>query len=70
MSALRDTTGDEEERVAVLAEQFDLHPRHIRAAIDFAAAHRAEIDTEVAANDAAAERVREIAARRANLMAS
>jgi hypothetical protein len=40
VSALRYTTGTPEERVADLAQQFDLHPRHIRVAINFAAAHR------------------------------
>ena len=69
-SALRGTTGAEEERVAELAEQFDLHPRHIRVAIDFAAAHPDAIDAEVRANDEAAERVRVAAQRRAELMAS
>jgi hypothetical protein len=56
VSALRYTTGGPEERIAAVAEQFDLHPRHIRVAIDFAAEHRSVIDAEVAANDAAAER--------------
>ncbi|MGI8628163.1 MAG: ribbon-helix-helix protein, CopG family [Geodermatophilaceae bacterium] len=70
VSALRYTTGSEEERVAVLAEQFGLHARHIRAAIDFAAEHRADIDAEVAANDSAADAARESAQRRAELMAS
>lgn len=68
-SALRYTTGTSERRVALLAEQFELHPRHIRTAIDFAAAHRAGIDAEVAANDAAAERARGLAEGRAELMA-
>jgi hypothetical protein len=58
ISALRYTTGQPEERIAALAEQFDLHPRHIRVAIDFAAEYRSVIDAEVAANDAAAERAR------------
>ena len=70
VSALRTTTGTDEERVAELAEQFDLHPRHIRVAVDFAAAHRDEIDAEVRSNDEAAERAREAAHRRAALMAS
>lgn len=70
VSALRHTTGTDEERVVMLAEQFDLHPRHIRVAIDFAAAHRDEIDTEVRANDEAAERAQQSARRRAELMAS
>jgi uncharacterized protein (DUF433 family) len=69
VSALRHTKGNSEERVAQLAEQFDLHPRHIRTAIDFAAAHRDVIDAEVRANDQATEEARELATRRADLMA-
>jgi uncharacterized protein (DUF433 family) len=61
ISALRHTGGSDAERVAALAEQFDLHPRHIRTAIDFAAAHREDIDAQVAANDAAAEQARQLA---------
>ncbi len=70
VSALRYTGGSDAERVAALTEQFDLHPRHIRTAIDFAAAHRESIDAQVAANDAAAERARQLAEQRARLMAS
>lgn len=69
-SALRSTRGGQERRVAALAEQFGLHPRHIRAAIDFAATHRDEIDAQVAANDLAAEQARRMAEDRAKLMAS
>jgi hypothetical protein len=70
ISALRHTSGAPEERIAALAEQFDLHPRHIRVAIDFAAAHRSVIEAEVAANDAAAERARAAAHQRDDLLAS
>ena len=70
VSALRHTRGAQERRVATLAEQFGLHPRHIRTAIDFAASHREEIDAQVAANDAAAEEARRLAEGRARLMAS
>jgi hypothetical protein len=69
-SALRFTKGSAEKRVAALAEQFDLHPRHIRVAIDFVATHRADIDAQVTANDEAAEQARQLAEQRANLMAS
>jgi hypothetical protein len=69
VSALRHTKGNAEDRVAALAEQFGLHARHIRTAIDFAAAHQNEIDAEVKANDEAAEQARELARRRADLMA-
>ncbi len=70
ISALRYTAGGAEVRVAALAEQFALHSRHIRIAIDFAAAHREAIDEQVAANDAAAEQARHLAEQRARLMAS
>jgi hypothetical protein len=70
VSALRYTTGSDGQRVAALAEQFGLHPRDIRTAIDFAAVHREEIDAQVAANDAAAEQARRLAEQRAGLMAS
>lgn len=70
ISALRYTEGPDEQRVGALAEQFDLHPGHLRTAIDYAAAHRAEIDAQVAANDAAALDAEEIARQRADLMAS
>jgi len=70
VSALRHTKGAQERRVATLAEQFALHIRHIRTAIDFAASHPDEIDAQVAANDAAAEEARRLAEGRARLMAS
>jgi hypothetical protein len=70
VSALRYTDGAEEQRVAALAEQFGLHTRHVRAAIDFAAVHREDIEAQVAANDAAADEARQLAERRAGLMAS
>lgn len=70
ISALRYTTGAEEQRVGVLAEQFDLHPRQIRTAINYAAVHRDQIDAQVAANDEAAQRTAQVAQARDDLMAS
>lgn len=70
VSALRHTDGPDERRVAAVAAQFELHARHIRAAIDFAATHRDEIDAQVAANDEAARRAQRIAEARRGLMAS
>jgi hypothetical protein len=70
ISALRYTGGSDAERVAALAEQFDLHPRHICTAIDFATAYREVIDAQVTANGAAAERTREVVEQHARLMAS
>ena len=70
VSALRYVRGRPERRVGELADQFGLHPRQIRIALDYAAMHRDEIDAEVRANDAAAERARVLAEQRAELMAS
>ena len=70
VSALRHTAGSDEERVRALADQFGLHVRHIRIAIDYAAAHREAIAAQVGANDAAAEQARRLAEQRARLMAS
>lgn len=70
VSALRYTEGTHEQRVAGLAEQFGLHARHIRTAIDFAALHRDEIDAQVARNDEAARRAERMAEARGDLMAS
>lgn len=69
-SALRYTKGRPEQRIADLAEQFEIHPRHIRTAIDFAAAHREQIDADVALNDATIDEAQAQAKRRDDLMAS
>jgi uncharacterized protein (DUF433 family) len=70
VSALRYASGTPERRITALADQFGLHPRHIRVALDYAAAHREEIEAQVHANDAAAERALQLAQQRADLMAS
>jgi hypothetical protein len=67
-SALRYTEGTPEQRGRELAEQFGLHPRHIRTAIDFAATHRDEIDAQVACNDEAAQAAQRMAQARAALL--
>lgn len=69
VSALRTTSGGHEQRVAELGKQFDLHPRHIRTAIDYAAVAREQIDAQVAENDEAARRARHAAQARSHLMA-
>ena len=56
--------------MATLADQFDLRPRHIRTAIDFAAPHREVIEEQIAANVRAAKQARELVARRAELSRS
>ena len=69
-SALRFTSGSDEAQVALLAEQFGLHPRHIRTAIDFAALHREAIEAQIEQNDEAAGRAQHLAEARRDLLAS
>ncbi len=68
-AALRDVLGSEATRVAVLAEQFGLHERQIVMALNYAADHRGEIETRIAANDRALERAERLAAERDRLLA-
>lgn len=69
IAALRYTTGSESGRVATLAEQFGIHERQIVLALEYAAAHRAEIETRVDANDRALERAESVARERQRLLA-
>ena len=69
VAALRDTTGPESERVAAVAEQLGLHERQVLIAVEYAAAHRAEIDARVAANDDALAHAKRIASERQRLLA-
>ena len=60
VAALRHVGGRERQRVAQLAQQFGVHERQIVIALNYAAAHREEIENRVEANDrdlAEAERV-------------
>jgi hypothetical protein len=58
IARLRELAGSEEERVAALADETDLHPREIRRAIDYAAEHRSEIERLIERSEAARERSR------------
>jgi hypothetical protein len=68
-SALRRMSGSESEQIAALAAEFGLHQREIVIALDYIAAYREEIDTEVAANDRALDELERIAANRKRLLA-
>ena len=68
-AAVRHTTGSESERVAVLSEQFGVHERQVVIALDYAAAHRAEIEARVATNDQALAHAESIAGERKRLLA-
>jgi hypothetical protein len=68
-AALRHVTGREAQRVAALAEQFGIHQRQVVIALNYAAAHRHEIDARIRINDRALEEAERIAAERERLLA-
>jgi uncharacterized protein (DUF433 family) len=69
IAALRDTSGRESKRVRAVADQFGLHERQVLIALEYAAAHRAEIEARVAANDAALAQAERLASERQRLLA-
>lgn len=68
-SAVPNTSGSERERIATLSEQFGLHERQVVIALNYAAAHRDEIDERILANDRALREVEALAAERQRLLA-
>lgn len=69
VGALRHTTGSESERVAALAEQFGVHQRQVTIALNYAAAHRGEVDARVDANERALAQAEAIDRERRRLLA-
>jgi sulfur carrier protein ThiS len=69
MAALRHTHGSEAERVASLAQQFGIHERQIAVALDYAAAHREEIEARIQANERALAEAERLAVERERLLA-
>jgi hypothetical protein len=53
VARLRELTGSEEERIELLAEESELHPRQIRLALEFAVRHTDDIDRRLARHDEA-----------------
>lgn len=68
-SALSHTGGTEAERVAALAEHFGLHQRQVVIALNYAAAHRQEIEARIRANDGALDEAERVAGERDRLLA-
>jgi len=68
-SALHHTGGTEAERVAALAEHFGLHQRQVVIALNYAAAHRQEIEARIRANDGALDEAERVAGERDRLLA-
>jgi hypothetical protein len=69
IARLRELDGGEEERIATLSAESELHPRLIRLAVDYAAEHAGEIGERIERNRVAAERSRRIAEQREVLLA-
>lgn len=58
VARLRGLEGTEEQRISLLAEESDLHPRLVRIAVDYAAEHPDDILGRIERNRAVAERSR------------
>jgi hypothetical protein len=65
---LQDIEGSEEERISLLAEESDLHPRLIRVALNYGAAHAEEVLARIRRNRAMAERSRATSRQREALL--
>jgi len=69
IARLQELDGSEEQRISLLSAESDLHPRLIRVALDYAAAHSAEIRERIERNQAVAERSRGMSQQRQALLA-
>ncbi len=69
IARLQELAGTEEQRIALLGEESDVHPRLIRIALDYAADHASEISERIGRNRAMAKRSRETAQQRQALLA-
>ena len=68
IARLRELEGDEEQRIAALTAESDLHPREIRLALDYAAAHPDDVQTRIERNEAEGAASRQTAQQRAALL--
>ena len=69
IARLQELEGSDEQRVATVVEETDLHPRQIRLAIDFAAEHPDDVRARIARNRAAIEASQRAARQRQALLA-
>lgn len=69
VARLRELKGSEEQRIATLARETDLHPRQIRIAIDYAAEHAEAIQDRIERNEANVENSRRAVKQRGALLA-
>lgn len=69
VARLQELDGSEEQRISVLAAESGLHPRLIRLALDYAAAHPEDIQRRIDLNRQMAEHSRRVAQQREALLA-
>lgn len=69
IARLQELEGSEEERIAVVGEESDLHPRLVRIAVDYAVEHPDDIRGRIDRNRELAERSRRAAEERGALIA-
>ena len=69
VSTLRLYSGSESERIKALSKDYDIHERQIKIALDYAAAHREEIDAWVESNDRLLDELERVDAERKRLLA-
>jgi hypothetical protein len=64
VARLRELPGSEEERIDLLAQEAELHPRQIRLALEFAVRHPADVDERIDRQEQAILASRQAAERR------
>ena len=69
IARLQELDGAEEQRITLLSQESDLHPRLIRIALDYAAEHTSQISERIGRNRAMAERSHKTAQQRQSLLA-
>jgi sulfur carrier protein ThiS len=69
VAGLRHTHGSEAERVAALVAQFGVHERQVVIALDYAAAHREEIEARIETNERALLEAERVTVERERLLA-
>ncbi len=69
VAAWRDVSGSEAKRLGVIADQLGIHERQVVIALNYAAAHRAEVETRVEANDRALDEAERVGSERERLLA-
>jgi hypothetical protein len=69
IARLQELAGTEEQRITLLSEESDVHPRLIRIALDYAADHANKISERIDRNRAMAKRSHETAQQRQALLA-